>query len=133
MPSKEEDCRFIKHLITQPPAAPKKDGRFQHLYSNASYTIASAMLEKVTGERYEELVKRTLEDDLGMPVHIGWPNSISPAQPWGHLITGKKVEVFPPDHEYKVPYLITPAKEFEYEAAGLRTLYSTPPERAEGY
>lgn len=100
---------FIKHLLAQPPSSAMKDGKFQHLYSNASYTLASAMLEKVSGQKYEALVKKTLTDDLGMSVHIGWPNSMSPDQPWGHLITKGKVEIFPPDHDYKLPGLITPA------------------------
>lgn len=100
---------IIKHLIAQLPSSENKDGKFQHLYSNASYTMASAMLEKVSGQKYEELAKKTLTDDLGMPIHIGWPNSLSMDQPWGHMITKGKVEIFPPDHEYKLPFLIIPA------------------------
>ncbi len=90
----DKRLEFIKYLIKQPPAAEKKDGKFQHLYSNASYTMASAMLEKVAEGRYEELVRKTLTDDLGIGVHIGWPNSISPGKPWGHLITKKIIEDF---------------------------------------
>ena len=109
---------FIKYLIKQPPASKKNkdtrlpDGqekRFQHLYSNASYTMVASMLEKVYGKKYEELVQETLRDNLGLSVHIGWPNSINSEQPWGHLIMGKEAQSFPPDHEYKLPYLITPA------------------------
>jgi len=100
---------FIEYLIEQPPASKQKGGKFQHLYSNASYTMASAMLERVAGHNYENLVKKTLNDGLGMSVHIGWPNSSSPDQPWGHLINKKKIEVFPPEHEYKLPYLLTPS------------------------
>jgi CubicO group peptidase (beta-lactamase class C family) len=100
---------FIKYLIEQPPSAKKKEGRFQHLYSNASYTMAAAMLEKASDQGYEELIKRTVVDDLGLSVHIGWPNSMSTEQPWGHLITKDRIEPFPPDHEYRIPYLITPA------------------------
>lgn len=100
---------FIKYLVKQPAASKKKDGKFQHLYSNAGYTMASAMLERVSGESYEDLVKKTLSGDLGLSVHIGWPNSIGADQPWGHMITKGKVEAFPPGHEYKLPYLITPA------------------------
>lgn len=105
----DKRLEFIKYLIARPPSSEKKDGKFQHLYSNASYTMASAMLEKVTGQKYEELVKQTLTDGLGMSVRIGWPNSVSPDQPWGHLVTKGKIETFPPEHEYKLPYLITPA------------------------
>ena len=100
---------FIKYLIKQPPSSEKKGGKFQYLYSNAGYTMASAMLERVSGKSYEDLVKKMLTGDLGLSVHIGWPNSISPDQPWGHMVTKGKIETFPPDHEYKLPYLITPA------------------------
>jgi CubicO group peptidase (beta-lactamase class C family) len=100
---------FIKYLIAQQPSSKKKNEKFQHLYSNASYTMASAMLEKVAGDSYEELVKKMLTDALDISVHIGWPNSIGANQPWGHMITKNKIETFPPDHDYKIPYLITPA------------------------
>ena len=105
----DKRLEFVKYLIAQPPSSEKKDGKFQHLYSNASYTMASAMLERVSGLSYEDLARRTLTDDLGMSVHIGWPNSIGVDQPWGHMIAKDKVEPFPPDHDYKLPYLITPA------------------------
>ncbi len=100
---------FIKYLLAQPPSSGNKDGGFIHLYSNASYTMASAMIEKVSGDTYEKLVKNLLTNNLNMAVHIGWPNSISPDQPWGHMIINRKIESFPPDHELKLPYLITPA------------------------
>ena len=105
----DKRLEFIKYLIAQPPSTEKKDGRFQHLYSNAGYTMASAMLEKGSGQKYEELVKQTLTDGLGMSVRIGWPNSVSPDQPWGHMVTKGKIETFPPEHAYKLPYLIIPA------------------------
>lgn len=109
---------FIKYLVGLPPSSEKKKGRFQHLYSNASYMMASAMLEKVSGLTYEELARKTLTDDLGMSVHIGWPNSLSRDQPWGHMITKGKVEVFAPGHEYKIPYLITPAGDLSMTPKG---------------
>jgi len=106
---KNRRMEFIKHLIGLPPASNKKHGKFRCLYSNAGYTMASAMLEKVTELNYEELVTKTLTDDLDIPVHIGWPNSFSPDQPWGHHIIGSRIEALPPDHEYRLPCLITPA------------------------
>lgn len=105
----DKRLEFVKYLITQLPSSEKKDGKFQHLYSNASYTMASAMLERASGLGYEHLVRRTLTDELGLSVHVGWPNIISDDQPWGHMITKHKIEAFAPDHEYKLPYLITPA------------------------
>lgn len=99
---------FIEYLIKQASASRQKHGKFEHLYSNASYTMASAMLERVSGHHYEDLIKK-LNDDLGLDVYIGWPNISSRDQPWGHLINKEKVEVFPPEHEYRLPYLLTPA------------------------
>ena len=105
----DKRLEFIKYLVGQPPSSDKKNGRFQHLYSNPSYMMASAMLERVSGLKYEELVRKTLTEDLAMSVHIGWPNDISADQPWGHTITKDKVEAFAPGHDYKIPHLITPA------------------------
>ena len=34
---------------------------------------------------------------------------MSDDQPWGHMIHKGKIEVFPPDHPYQIPYLVTPA------------------------
>ena len=106
---RDKRLEFVNHLIAQPPSSKKKDGKFQHFYSNASYTMASAMLERVSGLSYEDLATRTLTDDLGLSVHFGWPNSIGVDQPWGHTITKDKVEPLPPEHDYKLPCLITPA------------------------
>ena len=100
---------FIKHLIARPPSSPKEGAGFAHLYSNASYTMASAMIERATGCSYEELVRRTLEDELGLAVHIGWPNRLEPDQPWGHIIEKGQVVAFPPENEYRIPTLLTPA------------------------
>ncbi|TVR05697.1 MAG: class A beta-lactamase-related serine hydrolase [Spirochaetaceae bacterium] len=105
----DKRLEFMKYLVASPPSSERKNGRFQHLYSNPSYTMASAMLERVCGFTYEELVRKTLTVDLGLSVLIGWPNSISSDQPWGHMIAKGKVESFPPNHEYKLPCLITAA------------------------
>lgn len=104
-----ERWEFMKYLVGLPPSAPKEHGRFRHVYSNASYTLASAMLEGVCGLDYEELVKKTLTGDLGLPVHVGWPNDISADQPWGHTIAGARVDAFAPGHAYRIPRQLRPA------------------------
>lgn len=48
--------RFAKYLLQQPPASKNKNSQFDFLYSNASYTIAALMLEKVSKLSYEELI-----------------------------------------------------------------------------
>jgi D-alanyl-D-alanine carboxypeptidase len=106
---RDKRLEFIKYLVRQRPLLDKENGRFPYLYSNASYLMASAMLEKVSGLTYEELVKETLNQNLSISTHIGWPNSLSYDQPWGHSISNGTIEAFSPEHEYKIPYLITPA------------------------
>ena len=107
---------FIKELVTHAPATDRQNGRFKHLYSNASYTMASAMLERVAGLNYEDLVREHLTGALGLAFYIGWPNNIGNNQPWGHLISKNKVQALAPDHEYKMPYLITPAGDLSMTA-----------------
>jgi CubicO group peptidase (beta-lactamase class C family) len=42
------------------------------------------MLEKVTGKTWEELMMG-LSNDLGLNIHIGWPNELGANQPRGHI------------------------------------------------
>ena len=110
---------FIKYLIRQPPAARASKGRFKHLYSNASYTMASAMLEKVSGKTWEELVTATLSDELGLSVLFGWPNRYDQNQPWGHAVWADgKFKEFPPDDNYRLPDLIAPAGDLSMTPLG---------------
>ena len=100
---------FVKYLIQQEPASKRTDKGFQYLYSNASYTMASAMLERASGQTWEELIKMTLTDELGLSFFLGWPNNYNSNQPWGHREFKGKLKSFPPNHEYRLPDLIAPA------------------------
>ena len=68
---------FARDLVARPPALQRKGGRFPHLYANASYTLASLMLERASGLRYEDHVRRTLVEEWGVGVHVGWPRTAS--------------------------------------------------------
>lgn len=61
--------------------APGKRGRYA--YSNAGYVVAGAMMEVVTGERWEALMQTRLFDPLGM-AHTGFGAPSDPGDPWGH-------------------------------------------------
>ncbi len=101
---------FARWLVQQSPVSgPAEDGKFAHLYSNASYTMASLMLEKATAISYEELVKKYINEGMKIKTIIGFPNKQGQNQPWGHTIKKGKIEVFPPDHEYQIPHLLVPA------------------------
>ncbi len=106
-PSRRDE--FIKFLLQLPPAAQKKsNGTFVHLYSNASYTLASAMIEKVLETNYAGVVEH-ISKELRLKIAIGWPNTLGTDQPWGHMIGNDKIIKFHPTHEYALPDLIAPA------------------------
>jgi D-alanyl-D-alanine carboxypeptidase len=115
--TKDEKYAFARFLLEQPPSSRYKNGSFDFLYSNASYSLASIMLEKATGMSYEQLI-HTFGMQLQIETYIGFPNTYHIGQPWGHLIQGKKIELFPPDHAYKVPSIIKPAGDLSMKPLG---------------
>ncbi len=86
----EEEVRssrpaFVRHVLAQAPGSSATEGGgFEPVYSNASYTLAAAMLERATAETWEELIERTLWEQRGLAVGFGWPNARGPDAPWGH-------------------------------------------------
>jgi len=120
---------FVKHLIKQPPVSKRLDGEFEFLYSNASYTMAAMMLERITGTSWKDIVKNGVEKDLGLSVIFGWPNDLESEQPWGHSIitdepyadwlelneksaiatNNNELHSFSPDSEFRLPTVIAPA------------------------
>lgn len=115
---KEEKYQFAKYLLNGEPASKYKNGRFKYLYSNASYTLALLMLEKITGFTYEQLIDLYVVKEMGIETLIGFPNKHDKEQPWGHLFTGTKLEVFSPDHQYVLPSLIKPAGDLSMQPLG---------------
>ncbi len=101
--------QFAEWLFKQKPSSNFKNGKFDFRYSNAGYTLAGLMLEKVSGMKYSELIDHYFDKAFGTETFIGFPNRISADQPWGHLINKTNVEIYPPYHEYHIPDLITPA------------------------
>ena len=104
---------FARFLLAKPPSSPhEKDGRFKHLYSNVSYTIAACIIERAADAPWEELVAQTLARDLGYAVHIGWPNTLNAQyQPWGHGGVNAKdlLRPYGPEDPYALSILIAPA------------------------
>lgn len=54
-----------------------------YAYSNAGYVVAGAMMEVVTGKRWEVLMQEKLFDPLGMK-DTGFGAPTKPGSPWGH-------------------------------------------------
>lgn len=98
----EQRQQFGKYVLTRKPA------KQEFTYSNAGYTLAALMLEKVSGLTWEELAEKTAEK-MGIEVGFSWPNLADAAQPWGHSVKWGKVKGNPPQDTYKLPSIIAPA------------------------
>jgi CubicO group peptidase (beta-lactamase class C family) len=80
----EQRRAFIEAVLRQPPEA--KAGA-KMIYSNQGYTIAGAMLEKITGTPWETLITEKLFKPLHMDsAGFGPPGTIGAVdEPWGHV------------------------------------------------
>jgi D-alanyl-D-alanine carboxypeptidase len=79
----EKRRAFAEWLVKQNPAkvSSTKDG---YVYSNAGYSIAAAMLEKVSETSWEEAIINDVLVPMGIDAAIGWPTDSDPDQPFGH-------------------------------------------------
>jgi D-alanyl-D-alanine carboxypeptidase len=121
--SQDRQIDFIRYLLSLPPASERNDsGKFAFRYSNASYTPASAMLEKVSGLSWEDLLEKYIVRELGIPLFIGWPYEKSPDQPIGHLPgSGSAPTVVGPDSGYTLNPLVWPSGNLSMTADGFNT------------
>ncbi len=109
--SKNQKLEFAKYLLQLEPSSKRSaSGKFDYLYSNASYSIADIMLEKASGLSYEELLDKYIVKALGLELFIGWPYKINKDQPWGHYQNqDKSLEIIGPDSDYALNPLINAA------------------------
>jgi D-alanyl-D-alanine carboxypeptidase len=100
---------FAGWLLEQEPA--EIDTVRGYVYSNAGYGIAAAMLEKVTGKSWEQLMTDELFGPLGIDGRFGWPAFEDADQPWGHYYETDSQRVFPhdPHDEYQLPDIASAA------------------------
>lgn len=83
---------FAKHVLTLPVVENNK----AFSYSNAGYSVAAVMLEKVSGKSWEKLVADIVRKKLRLDFAFGWPNRNRDNQPYGHWEEkGKLVPVSP--------------------------------------
>jgi len=78
-----ERRRFARKMLAHPPdVAPGT----QFVYANANYLLVAAALERVTGQPWEDLIRRRLFQPLGMTTAgFGPPGTAGQIdQPWGH-------------------------------------------------
>ncbi|HEU0032168.1 MAG TPA: serine hydrolase domain-containing protein [Kofleriaceae bacterium] len=80
---------FVRAALREKPE--QAPGTF--VYSNTGYIVAGTALERATGQRWEDLMKRELFEPLGMTsCGFGAPGKNSDVdQPWGHAPDGSPV------------------------------------------
>jgi len=106
----EQRRAFAKRVLGEPPLFTPGEG-FE--YSNASYSIATAMIEQVAGKTWRELVRGRVFEPLGFE-RGGFGMPAAPEredQPWGHMpspSTGDLMQL-PPRIPTLVPPIIEPA------------------------
>lgn len=93
---------FGKFVLTLKPAA--IDSNLKYTYSNAGYTLATLMLEKVTGKSWESLMIQTFNKDLHLHIGIGWPENQKHKDTWGHMEENGKLTPVPSTTDYHLDY-----------------------------
>jgi len=73
---------FAVWLLQRPGLSADRNN--QMVESIAGYTVAAAMLEKASGLSWDKLIDNFFNKPLGVAAKFGWPNTLSPNEPWGH-------------------------------------------------
>jgi CubicO group peptidase (beta-lactamase class C family) len=104
----DQRYNLLRGLFTRPLAAPR-GSRF--IYSNEGYAIAGAMIERVTGRAWEDLMRERIFEPLGMTsAGFGAPASVGKVdQPWGHSGGMGELRPVPPGPDADNPPAIGPA------------------------
>lgn len=107
-PEAEQRTSLVKALLG---VAPEYAPGTKRVYSNGGFTIAGAMLEKVTGKPYEKLLRERLFKPVEMETAgfgaAGTERKVD--QPWGHVLRDGVPVGIPPGPDADNPPAITPA------------------------
>jgi CubicO group peptidase (beta-lactamase class C family) len=106
-PLPDQRVALSTELMQNQAGAPR--GEF--LYSNAGYVVAGAMIERVTGEQWEDLVVTRVFNPLGMfTASFGAPGRAgSFLQPWGHALENGTYSPVAPGPDADSPEVLGPA------------------------
>ena len=99
----EQRRKFLAYLLRVKPSSV---GEFA--YSNASYAMVGAMLERAFGAPWEKLVVDSVAARLGIDASLGWPAKNDPRQPWGHWVVDGKLVPHDPNSGYDLLSVINP-------------------------
>lgn len=100
--NQEKRKQFGQYVLTLEALEP--DGQNPFIYSNAGYTLASLMLEKVTGKSWEQLVELVFNKDLKLHVKLSWPENQKQKDTWGHRSENGKLKPVPSTVEDHLDY-----------------------------
>ena len=98
----EKRSQFGKFVLTLNPV--EIDSAHQFNYSNAGYTLATLMLEKVTQKSWEELVEKVFNKDLKLNVKFSWPENQNMKDTWGHSFENDKLIPVPSNTDYHLDF-----------------------------
>lgn len=93
---------FGKFVLTLNPVETDSVQKFN--YSNAGYTLATLMLEKVTGKSWEQLVQKVFNKDLKLNVEFSWPDNQTQKDTWGHSFENGKLIPVPSTVDFHLDY-----------------------------
>lgn len=98
----EKRKQFGRFVLTLAPVKP--DAQQPFIYSNAGYTLATLMLEKVTHKSWEQLVEQIFNKDLKLQVKLSWPENQKRKDTWGHSSENDKLTPVPSTVDYHLDY-----------------------------
>ncbi|KQB39201.1 serine hydrolase domain-containing protein [Flavobacterium aquidurense] len=99
---KEKRDQFGKYILTLDPV--EINSEHKYVYSNAGYTLATMMTEKVTGKSWEQLVDIVFNKDLKLNVKLSWPENQIAKDTWGHSFENNKLTPVPSNTDYRLDY-----------------------------
>ena len=98
----EKRKQFGQLVLTLEPA--KIDTTNPFIYSNGGYTLATLMVEKVTGKSWEQLIEKVFNKDLKLNVKLSWPENQKQKDTWGHSVENGKLTPIPSTTDYHLDY-----------------------------
>lgn len=82
----------------------KTDSQNTFIYSNAGYTLATLMVERVTGKSWEQLVEAVFNKDLQLNVKLSWPENQKQKDTWGHSFENNQLTPIPSTANFHLDY-----------------------------
>lgn len=93
---------FARFVLALPPV--EKDTAHAFVYSNAGYTLATLMVEKVSNKSWEELVESVFNQELHLNIKLSWPENQKGKDTWGHSWVNDTLIPVPSDSDYHLDF-----------------------------